>query len=169
MGQTNFLKILIGILFISCQNNVDSNKNTIDSESSIKQKIIEKLENHTTVFEEKNIEKALTMYTSDAVIRAANMDPARGKEELKQFFTNWFGAIDVKDVTYTTEELYVFDNYALQIGNYTAIQQFPNQEEFSDRGSFTILWLKQFDGDWKYHRGIFNSSLPVNETITSKK
>ena len=130
--------------------------------------ISERLNMHSLALEQQDMEKALQLYTSDAIVRPANTEPVQGHEALRVFLQQWWATMAVKDVQYTTVELDLYDDKAYQIGTYTAVQQIPGQEEVADRGSFMIVWERQNDGSWRYMRGIFNSSLPVSETIVDK-
>lgn len=128
-----------------------------------------RLARHAIALASQNVDEALTLYTDDAVVRPANMEPVSGKAELRAFFTQWFAAMRMKDGKYTTVELDVHGDTAYQWGTYTFTVTPPGQDDVHDRGSFAIVWKRQPDGSWRYHRGIFNSSLPAAETVTKKR
>ena len=96
------------------------------------------------------------------------MEPVRGRDALRVFFTRWFAAMTVSDGAYVTEELDVHGDAAYQVGTYRGVLQPHGQEGVEDRGSFMIIWKRQGNGSWRYHRGIFNSSPPGSRTITGK-
>ena len=136
---------------------------------SVRIEIDRRLAGHTEALARQDLEAALTLYTEDAIVRPANMEPVHGHAELGPFFTSWWAAVEVESVDYTTVELDVHGSRAYQIGTYTAVQRLPGESSgVPDRGSFMVVWERQADDSWKYHRGIFNSSLPSTETITSK-
>ncbi len=139
-----------------------------NSRDDVRLEIEEHLARHANAQFRQDLDTALQLYTEDAVVRPANMEPVSGHAELREFFTNWWGAMSVKSVEYSTVEFDLHGDTAYQIGTYKGIQQPQGQEETSDRGSFMIVWKQQADGSWKYQRGIFNSSLPAAEAITKK-
>ena len=141
-----------------------------ETAADVQREIEARLACHADAHSRQDLDAALQLYTEDAVVRPANMVPVRGHAELRTFFTNWWAAMSVRDVKYTTVELDVHGDKVYQIGTYSGVQQFHGQAAgVPDRGSFMIVWKRQGDGSWKYHRGIFNSSLPSSaETITSK-
>ncbi len=86
-----------------------------------------------------------TAYTEDAVVRPANIEPVRGKAELENFSRRWFGAMRVRDASYTTEELDVYEDRAYHIGAYTGAYQPHGKETVPDRGSFMIVGFHAAD------------------------
>ena len=154
---------------VACQAPAVENVQDADITDDVRAEIEMKLARHADALTRQDLDTALDLYTEDAVVRPANAEPVRGHAELSSFFVNWWGAITVESVAYSTEELAVHGDRAYQIGSYEAVQRFAEQDTgVPDRGSFMIVWRRQEDGAWKYHRGIFNSSLPAAETITSK-
>ncbi len=128
-----------------------------------------RLARHGAALARGDVAAALSLYADDVIARPANMEPVRGKENLRGFFTQWFAAMKMRDYVYATEEFEVFGGKALHIGTYKGTIQLPGAAPVADRGSFTVIWKRQSDGSWLYHRGIFNSSLPANQTVTEKK
>jgi ketosteroid isomerase-like protein len=136
--------------------------------AAVQSEIERRLEEHAEALGERDVERCLRLYTERAVVRAANMEPVRGKDALRTFFTRWFEAMTIENGEYVTEELDVHEDRAYQIGTYSGTQVLRDGPAVPDRGSFHIVWERQADGSWRYHRGIFNSSLPVDETVVSK-
>lgn len=128
-----------------------------------------RLARHAIALANQDVNAALELYADDAIVRPANMDPVRGKPALRGFFGAWFSAMAVKDGAYTTEEFDLCGDKAIQIGTYRGNVHVPGAPVVVDRGSFTIVWKRQDDGTWRYQRGIFNSSLPADHTVTKKQ
>jgi uncharacterized protein (TIGR02246 family) len=120
-----------------------------------------RLAHHASALAKSDLATALTLYAEDAVVRPANTEPVRGSKALRTFFQQWLAAMKIRDVTYTTEEFEVLGEKAIYIGAYNATVEVSGTGPATDRGSFTVIWKQQPDGAWLYHRGIFNSSLPV--------
>jgi ketosteroid isomerase-like protein len=142
----------------------------LDAANAVVQTEIEaRLARHAQALAQGDVEACLQLYTADAIVRPANMEPVRGHEALREFFSRWFGAMRIHNAKYTTDELEVAGDSAYQIGRYEGEVHANGQAgAFSDRGSFSIVWKRQPDGGWKYHRGIFNSSLPPDPATSSK-
>ena len=136
--------------------------------AEVQREIARRLENHAAALSRGDVEAALELYAPDAIVRPANMEPVRGHGSLRDFFTRWFAAMTLRDGVYATEELDVHGDTAYQLGTYRAVMEAHGQPGAPDRGSFTIVWKRQPDGSWRYHRGIFNSSLPVERSTASK-
>jgi uncharacterized protein (TIGR02246 family) len=135
----------------------------------LKTDIEARLARHGVALVNSDVAAALSLYADDAIVRPANMEPVRGKDNLRTFFAQWFAAMKIRDVTYTTEEFEILGEKALHIGTYKGTIELPGAAPVADRGSFTVVWKRQPDGAWLYHRGIFNSSLPAAQTVTPKK
>lgn len=136
--------------------------------AEVRTEIERRLAAHTEALAAADIDRCLELYTEDAVVRPANMEPVRGEADLRAFFEAWFDAMAVRDVEYATEELDVHEDRAYHIGAYVGSYVPHGGAPVPDRGSFHIVWQRVSDGSWRYHRGIFNSSLPAETTITSK-
>lgn len=141
----------------------------VDEIQTVRAEVESRLARHAVALSKQDVNAALELYADDAVVRPANMEPVRGKAALRDFFTGWFNIMSINDGAYTTEEFELCGAKAIHIGTYKGNLQVPGSPPVADRGSFTIIWKRQPDGSWRYHRGIFNSSLPSDETITRKK
>jgi len=79
-----------------------------------------------------------------------------GKGALQAF---WQAAMDMgrKTVRLEIVEAEGHGDTAIEIGKYTLSWEAGN---VMDRGKYVVIW-KQEGGQWKLHRDIWNSSLPV--------
>jgi ketosteroid isomerase-like protein len=137
--------------------------------AAVRAEVEGRLARHAAAVGKHDVATALDLYAEDAVVRPANMEPVRGKAALRDFFTGWFKAMTIKDASYATDELDVCGDKAFHIGTYKGMVVLPDVPPIADRGSFNIVWKRQADGSWRYHRGIFNSSLQAADTVTRKK
>lgn len=154
---------------IGCQAPAVESHTDADITNNVREEITKNLSGHADALARQDLDTVLDLYTEDAIVRPANMEPVHGHAELRSLFTNWWAAMAVKETEYSTEELDVHGDNAYQIGTYkTVLQLVGESTAVPDRGSFMVVWKRREDGSWKYHRGIFNSSLPATETITSK-
>lgn len=95
-------------------------------------------------------------YASDGQALPPNSDIITGKNALQGF---WQGVLDmgIKSATLETVELETYGDTAIEIGKYT-MQGSGGQ--ILDEGKYLVVW-KEEDGQWKWHRDIWNSSLPA--------
>jgi len=94
-------------------------------------------------------------YTSNGQALPPNSDIVEGKTAIQGF---WQAVLDMgfKAATLETIELDIQGNTAIEVGKYT-LQGEGGQ--ILDEGKYLVVW-KQEDGQWRWHRDIWNSSLP---------
>lgn len=97
-------------------------------------------------------------YTPDAEILPSNFDIIEGTSGIQAF---WQGAMDlgVKSATLETIELEEHGDAVVEIGKYTLAAEGGHQ---IDEGKYLVVW-KQQAGQWKWHRDIWNTSVPAAE------
>ena len=97
-------------------------------------------------------------YTSNGQALPTNSDIIEGKTALQGF---WQAVLDmgIKSATLETVELDIQGNTAIEVGKYT-LQVAGGQTV--DEGKYLVVW-KQEGGQWKWHRDIWNSSMPAPE------
>jgi ketosteroid isomerase-like protein len=93
------------------------------------------------------------LYTENAVVLASNQDFVTGKNEIQALMQNLIDS-GLKSITLITLEAERFDDTATEMGRYI----FENKEgQIVDEGKYLVIW-KLTDGQWKFHRDMFNSS-----------
>jgi ketosteroid isomerase-like protein len=99
---------------------------------------------------------AAAVYTEDAEILPPNSETMHGRAVIQGF---WQGALDmgIKGATLETVELETYPTGAVEVGKYSLSVA---GGQVVDHGKFIVIW-KQEGGDWKWHRDIWNSSLPA--------
>ena len=99
-----------------------------DVTRSVRAELELKLARHADAHARQDLETALDLYTEDAIVRPANMDAVHGHAGLRQFFSNWWTAMEVQSAEYTTLELDVHGESAYHIGTYTGVQTASGRE-----------------------------------------
>jgi ketosteroid isomerase-like protein len=120
--------------------------------------IEERLRWHAEALSRRDMDGALELFSSDAVLKLANTEPLCGSQELREFFERLFAAMHIGPGRFFTEELYLYDAIAFHFGSYEFTS--ARTGDIQEKGGFAIVWRRQRDGSWRYHRGILNSSLP---------
>jgi uncharacterized protein (TIGR02246 family) len=99
---------------------------------------------------------AAAVYTEDAAILPPNGETMNGRAAIQGF---WQGALDMglRGATLETTELDIYPTAAVEVGKYTLSVA---GGQVVDQGKYIVVW-KQEGGAWKWHRDIWNSSLPA--------
>ena len=98
-----------------------------------------------------------SLYTENGQVLPPNSDFITGKTAIQGF---WQVLLDMGlKATLETVELETHGDTAIEVGRYTLEGE---GGQTLDEGKYLVVW-KQADGQWKLHRDIFNSSLPVPE------
>ncbi len=94
------------------------------------------------------------IYTEDGQILPPNSPILSGNKDIHDY---WQGAIDsgVKSAMLDTVELDQQGDTAVEVGTYVMHSQ---EDTIIDEGKYVVIWKKN-NGEWKYHRDIWSSSL----------
>ena len=105
---------------------------------------------------------AMGLYSSDAVVLAANAPPMHGHQAIAGFW-NAVAGMKMRNVKLTTEQLEVHGDVAIETGSYEMTLNPPGAPgDVNDRGKFLVVWKRQADGSWKIYRDMFSSNLPMH-------
>ena len=109
-------------------------------------------------FDQGDAEGLASLYSEEAKVLPPNMDIIEGKDPIRAY---WQGALDmgVKSFKGDVIETASTGDLGYLVGKYTLYDK-DNQEV--DQGKW-ISVLKNIDGNWKVHRDIFNTSMPLEQ------
>ena len=165
MASLNCLAVFVLLITVNaCAGDGPSNRDQSAAQAAIDRRLAE----HAEILTRGDIDAALGLYTDGVVVRPANSPPLRDRAALRTFFSEWFAAMAIKEVRYTTEELTVYGDTAYQIGVYEATLQLAEQPEFTDHGSFMVMWVHGPDGLWRVHRNIFATSQAAEQSYRAR-
>ena len=125
--------------------------------TAVQAEIEERLKEYAEALARGDIDAALEVFASDAVVCPPNVEPVQGRAALREFFERTFAAMTIGEGTFFTEELYLYDSLAFHFGRYEFRPPAPLRDRWSEKGGFAIVWRRQRDGSWRYHRGMLNS------------
>ena len=96
------------------------------------------------------------LYTENGQVLPPNGGFLTGKDAIQAI---WQSILDMgaKEIKLDIVEVEGQGDTAIEVSNYTLYSE-DGQE--LDKGKYIVIW-KQKDGQWKLHRDIFNSSMPV--------
>ena len=96
------------------------------------------------------------LYTDDAVAMPPNSEVVTGRPAIEKAFQGMI-ASGVKEVILTAKEVEAHGDTATEVGAYS-VKDAAGKE--IDRGKYIVVW-KRAQGQWKLHRDIWNSSVPM--------
>jgi len=144
--------LLSALLFLfSCTQPQVDNSRIREAIVSANQKFMENVKSG-------NSEGLASLYTEDGQLFPSNSDIVMGKQAIQDF---WQGGFDmgIKSATLKTIEVEGMGNVAYEVGKYTL---FADGNQMIDTGKYIVIWKKEA-GQWKLHRDIWNTSMPVQK------
>lgn len=96
------------------------------------------------------------VYTASGQILPPNLEPMDGKDAIRAF---WQGAMDmgITAAKLETIELEVLGETAIEVGRGTL---YVDGGQVADVASYIVIWKKE-EGNWRWHRDIWNSNMPA--------
>lgn len=145
-----FIILSIFILFTSAQ--------TEDKNSKLHETIAAANEKFMNAFSQRNAVGMAALYTENGQVLPPNGDFVFGKEAIQTF---WKALMDmgIKEVKLDIIEVEGHDNTAIEMSTFGL---YGDEGKIMDKGKYIVIWKKE-NGQWKLHRDIFNSSLPVQK------
>lgn len=95
-------------------------------------------------------------YTKDAQILPPNENIVTGEEAIRDFYKDMMD-MGIKEVVLRTIEFEPIGETAVEVADY---KLYGEGSAELDYGKCIIIWKKEH-GEWKMHRDMYNSSLPV--------
>jgi len=113
-------------------------------------------EKFMAAYNQGNAAGVAALYTKNGQLLPAHSDFVTNQQAIQAF---WQGAMDsgIKSAKLETIEAEDNGDTAYEVGKYT-LQ--GDGGKLLDTGKYVVIW-KQEDGQWKLHRDIWTSSLPV--------
>lgn len=101
---------------------------------------------------------AAAYYADDAVSLPQNQEAVRGHAAISKGLGEDARAMRVTDAKFTTEDVMVGGDLAVETGAYDITMQQTTGEDIKDKGKYITVWKRQPDGSWKIVRNIYNSN-----------
>ena len=100
------------------------------------------------------------VYDDDATLMPPNAAALQGQPAIAEWWQGGWKA-GVRNVKLATTELFPHGNEATEVGTYSLDLQAPDGTVSHDHGKFMVLWKRNAKGEWKWHRDIYNSDMPL--------
>ena len=105
-------------------------------------------------FTRRDFEAVANVYTEDARIFPPGSPPVEGKEAIRGFWAAAAEQMGVSAVQLTTVDLEERGDMAIEEGRFVL----SGEAGTLDSGKYIVVWKRQPDGEWKWHRDIWNSN-----------
>jgi ketosteroid isomerase-like protein len=153
MSRTMKVSIIVVSLFVI---GVCLSLQTTISEEKIDEDIAAAVEKFLAAFNSGNAAGVAMMYAKEAKIMPPNSEIVTGREAIQAF---WKVGIDMgAKAALKIAEVEKHDDTAIEIGLY----ELSGGGQTLDKGKYVTIW-KKVEGEWKMHRDIWNSNLPLKQ------
>ena len=96
----------------------------------------------------------------DVVMMPPNEAPVRGKAAMQTWYRTFLSAFRTTTLILTDREVTVSDSWATELGQYEwGLQPTAGGDLVVDKGNYMQLWKRAPDGNWRFFREIWNSSI----------
>jgi uncharacterized protein (TIGR02246 family) len=107
--------------------------------------------------------EAFMSHVSDDVVFMPPGEPAvRGKSGVRTWYTAFLSQYHTSLLRLADQEVLVGDGWAVETGTYEwGLTPASGGMAAVDRGNYMQVWKQQPDGQWRFAREVYNSSLPA--------
>ncbi len=156
--HTLILVSIISTIAVGCNNQQNSEATNEDARQSIDQLN----ERHVQAARTEDVEAFLATVTDDFALMPPNNPGARGKEGVRTWFDNFFGAFSIESIEFPTIELVIDRNWAFQHYTYDwTVVPDAGGDSIRDKGDGMYIYHREGDGSWKIAHDIWTSSEPL--------
>ncbi len=153
MSRTMKVSIIAVSLFVI---GVCLSLQTTISAEKIDEEIAAEVEKFLAAFNSGDAAGVAMMYAEEGKIMPPNSEIFTGREAIQAF---WKVPIDMgAKAALKIVEVEKHDDTAIEIGLY----ELSSGDQTLDKGKYMVVW-KKVEGEWKMHRDIWNSNLPLEQ------
>jgi ketosteroid isomerase-like protein len=105
---------------------------------------------------------ALFSHVADDVVMMPPGEAAiRGKAAMRAWYAGFLSQFRTSSLTLTDREVFIGEGWAVELGTYEwGLKALAGGDPVIDRGNYMQVWKQQPDGQWRFAREIWNSSVP---------
>jgi len=106
---------------------------------------------------------ALFAYVADDVVMMPPGEPVlRGKAAMREWYKGFLSVFTTSSLTFADREVLVGDDWAVELGSYEwGLTPAAGGAPVIDRGNYMQVCRSRPDGQWRFAREIWNSSVPA--------
>jgi uncharacterized protein (TIGR02246 family) len=103
----------------------------------------------------------MSFVADDVVMAPPGEAPLHGRAQVRAWTDAFMQLFRTSSLTLSDKEVLVGDGFAVERGSYEW-HLVPRQggEPLTDRGSYMQVWTRTPDGQWRFAREVYNSSVP---------
>ena len=97
----------------------------------------------------RHADSAAAWFAPDAIVLVNGAPPVKGRDAIRDFYDQFFQAMPIRDMTFTTEEVTVSGDIAIETGSSSLAVGGPGQATpVTVAGKYLAVWRRQPDGRW---------------------
>ena len=148
-NKLSLVIILLVMFILSCKSTQEDSMMVYNAINAANEKFM-------SAFNQGDAVGMAALYTEDGQILPPNGDFVSGREAIHKF---WKSLMDmgIKKAKLEIVEVEGHGDTAIEVSKYTL---YGADNQALDNGKYIVIW-KKVDEQWKLHRDIFNSSMPV--------
>jgi uncharacterized protein (TIGR02246 family) len=160
------IRVLICTVLLSvlgCGQQADQGPRAEQDDTAAREGISKALRSWEEVWKNGDSAAAAAKFTDDAINMMPGAESDVGRAAIERAFEEFLSSVTINEITFTTQELDVRGDKAYELGNF--VQQYTDGEtEVTQRSRYMAFWKLEADGQWRYHRFLFNN-LPAANAI----
>lgn len=108
-----------------------------------------------------DIETFMSYLAEDVVLMPPGEAPVRGKHAVGTWYLGFLSQFRTSSLTLADQEIFLGDGWAVELGTYEwGLTPSGGGAPIVDRGNYMQVWKRQGDGEWRFAREVYNSSVP---------
>lgn len=112
-------------------------------------------------------ETFLSFIAEDVVLMPPGEAPVRGKSAVQTWFEGFLSQYHTTSLSLADQEVFLGDGWAVELGTYEwGLAPAAGGAPVIDRGNYMQVWKLQNDGQWRFAREVYNSSVPATAPET---
>ena len=108
------------------------------------------------------------VFTPDAAIMPAGTPTVHGQSAITKFWQSGWDQ-GMRNLKLTTTELDVQGDRASEVGLYEVDMVPAKGPTLHEKGKYVVLWKRNAEGEWQWHRDIFNTDAEPAPTQATKR
>jgi ketosteroid isomerase-like protein len=108
-----------------------------------------------------DFETFMSYLAEDVVLMPPGEAPVRGKHAVGTWYLGFLSQFRTSSLTLADQEIFLGDGWAVELGTYEwGLTPSGGGAPVVDRGNYMQVWKRQGDGEWRFAREVYNSSVP---------
>jgi len=107
-----------------------------------------------------DLDAFMSYIAEDALLMPPGEAPVRGKDAIGAWYSAFLSQFRTSSLTLADQEIFLGDKWAVELGTYEwGLTPSAGGAPVVDHGNYMQVWKLQGDGEWRFAREIYNSSV----------